>query len=152
VANNASPRLIPTSWAELRALIELPVDQLTFQHRFVRYFFVGGTCAVFDYAVFSALFFSGLHYLIAGAASFVFAVALNYWLSVRFVFRSGRHTRKREIFLVYLVSGIGIALNLAILALLVETYDIHPLLGKIAGTAAVFLWNFSSRYFWIFPR
>jgi len=142
----------PASWAGLRVLLNTPIDELTFTHKFARYFVVGGTCAVIDYAIFSAMFVLGLHYLLAGTISFLIAVLINYWLSIRFVFRGGRHSRRREIVLVYLVSAVGIAINLGTLTGLVELAQIHPLVAKWGGTAAAFLWNFSSRYLWVFAR
>jgi putative flippase GtrA len=143
---------IPTSWSDVREIMRTPLDELSTVDKFVRYFFVGGLSAVVDYAIFGALFHFGLHYLVAAAISFVVAVAFNYVLSVRFVFQTGRHPKHREIVLIYLVSAVGIAINLAILAGSVEWAGLHPLIGKLAGTAAVFGWNFTARHLWIFAR
>jgi putative flippase GtrA len=146
------PPIVPTSIAELRALLARPLSELTGLQRFVRYFVVGGVATVVDYGLFASLFYLGIHYIVAATISFVFAVAVNYVLSIRFVFESDGTARHREIVLIYLVSGIGIAINLAILAVLVEWAQFHPLIGKLVGTALVLGWNFSARHFWIFAR
>lgn len=143
---------IPLSRAELREAVQTPLADLSPMGKFLRYFMVGGVSAAIDFTIYAGLLVVGLHYLVAGALSFVLAVAFNYAASIRFVFRSGYHPKHREIVLIYLVSGVGIVINLAILAASVEWLGLHPLIGKIVGTAAVFGWNFSARYFWIFAR
>ena len=150
--DNAPRAAIPTSWSDLRAIARTPVEELSVAQKFARYVVVGGASTVVDYAIFAALFYLGLHYLMAAAISFVFAVAFNYYWSIRFVFQTGRHAKHREVLLIYVVSGVGIALNLAILAGLVEWAGLHPLIGKMIGTVIVLAWNFSSRHLWIFTR
>lgn len=121
-----------------------------FGAKFAAYFVVGGITAVVEIGTFSLfLYGAGLHYLIAGAISFVLATAFNYWMSLQYVFRSSR-PRHHELMLVYFVSGVGIVVNLSVLALAIELAHLHPLIGKVAGTASAFGWNFGSRYFWVF--
>lgn len=119
--------------------------------KFAGYFLVGGVSAIADFALFSLFLYGAqMHYLAAGTLSFILATALNYVLSVRYVFQSGGRPRHQEVLLVYLVSAVGIAINLGVLALAIEVMELHPLIGKVAGTGSAFGWNFSSRYFWIF--
>jgi putative flippase GtrA len=121
--------------------------------KFQRYFLVGGASALVDWLFFSVfLYLAGFHYLLAGTGSFVFATAMNYVLSVRYVFDNGRYSRRKEVALVYLVSGISILINLGVLSGLIEFMAMHPLLAKVFGTASAFGWNFGARYFWIFKR
>ena len=118
-----------------------------------RYFVVGGVSALIDWLIFSAfLYWADVHYLAAAAASFVCATSLNYLLSIKYVFNSGRHSRHAEITLVFLVSGVGVLVHLSIIALSVEFAGLHPLIGKVIATAAVFGWNFAARHLWIFER
>lgn len=117
-----------------------------------RYFLVGGAAACVDIGLF--LLFAkgfGLPYLRVAAASFVIATLVNYLLSVRFVFRSGqRFGRRWEIAMVYLVSGVGLALNQLILFVCVEMVQLGLLLSKLTATGAVFFWNYFARRFLIF--
>jgi putative flippase GtrA len=132
----------------LRSLIQSDLGQ-----KFWRYFLVGGASALVDWSFFTAfLYLAGFHYLLAGIGSFIFATALNYFLSVRYVFAGGRYSRRAEISLVYFVSGISILINLGVLGGMVELLDAHPLVAKIFGTGAAFGWNFGARYFWVFRR
>jgi len=58
--------------------------------RLVRYFGVGATAAAVDISLFTYFAgYLGYNYLIVGTITFVLATAVNYVLSVRFVFESG---------------------------------------------------------------
>ena len=121
--------------------------------KFTGYFVVGGIATIADFGLFS-LFYYGfgdeLHYLVAATISFVLATGLNYVLSILFVFESGGRPRHHEVMMVYIASAVGIVINLCVIALAVEVFGLHPLIGKVAGTGTAFGWNFGSRYFWIF--
>ncbi|CAN0474265.1 unnamed protein product, partial [Laminaria digitata] len=78
-----------------------------------RYLVVGGLSALADWTVFATLLYGlDLHYIAAGTISFILATGLNYYLSVRFVFRAGSRCPRRAMMLVYLVSTVGIVINL----------------------------------------
>jgi putative flippase GtrA len=119
---------------------------------FARYFVVGGICACVDIGLFM-LFAQGLGlpYLRVAACTFIIATLLNYVLSVRFVFVSGkRFTRRWEVALVFLVSGMGLAVNAAVLLFGVEMAHVGLLFSKLAATGVVFFWNYFSRRVLIF--
>ena len=118
----------------------------------VRYFVVGGVCALVDLGIFM-LFAQGLGYpyLRVSAGSFVIATLLNYFLSVRFVFVSGLRFRRRwEIALVFAVSAVGLGVNQAILWACVELGGFALLSAKLAATATVFCWNYLGRRHLVF--
>lgn len=152
-AASPSPSLLPeasTGW-ELAKLFESPMRIGDLRNKFAGYFVVGGASALADFALFSLfLLGGGIHYLTAATLSFILATGLNYTLSVRYVFRDGKRPRHHEILMVYFASAVGILVNLGVLAMAVEIAGLHPLIGKIAGTASAFGWNFGTRYFWIF--
>ena len=118
----------------------------------VRYFFVGGTAALVDWAVFYLLAQRlGLPWFPIALFSFVCATAVNYVLSIRHVFRSGtRFTPRREVFLVFAVSAAGLVLNQLILWLLIERLLWYLMPAKILATGVVFIWNYTVRRFFIF--
>ena len=123
--------------------------------RAARYFVVGGLSACFDigfFFIFAKLL--GYYYIAVAIVGFFFAVLLNYFLSVRFVFTSGvRFGRAQELALVYLVSGIGLALHLLILYTAVDVLGIELMLSKLTATGTVFIWNFLARNYFVFrPR
>jgi putative flippase GtrA len=119
----------------------------------VRYFLVGGAAALIDLAVFSLLV-KGLHqpWFEAALVSFCFSTTANYLLSIRFVFRSGtRFTRRRHEFGgVVLVSLAGLSINQAVLWLLIERFQLDPLVAKVVGIGIVFFWNYGIRKHFLF--
>ena len=100
--------------------------------KIVRYFFVGGAAATVDIGLFF-LFAKllGYNYLVVACVGFTLATAVNYYLSIRFVFRSGaRFTRRTELAFIYIVSLLGLALNQAILFALVDSAGVELMLSK----------------------
>lgn len=118
-----------------------------------KYFVAGGLCTIVDWGVFAALLYElHIHYLICGTISFLLATALNYFLSVRYVFGTARHSASRTVALIYIASAVGLAFNLGILSICIATFGLNAMLAKIIATGIVFAWNFSARYFYVFDR
>jgi putative flippase GtrA len=118
----------------------------------VRYFFVGGAAALVDWSLFYIFAqLLGLSWFAVALASFTAATLVNYVLSVRHVFRSGtRFSAKHELTMVFAVSAAGLAINQAILGLLIERAHWYMMLAKITATGIVFIWNYAFRRFYIF--
>ena len=113
---------------------------------------MGGAAACVDIGLFMLLAQGfGLPYLRVAAGSFVAATLVNYFLSVRFVFVSGaRFARRWEVVLVFLVSGVGLAINQMILAACVELGGFGLLFAKLTATGVVFFWNYLARRLFVF--
>jgi putative flippase GtrA len=120
--------------------------------KIIKYFFVGGTAALFDISLFSLFtIYLGYPWVPVSIATFIIATLINYYLSINFVFISGdKFPIKQEILLVFLVSAIGIVINVMILWILIETFEFHLFLAKVISTGCVFLWNYLLRYKYIF--
>lgn len=74
---------------------------------------------------------------------------VNYLLSHHWIFRSERkHSETLSKFVA--VGGLGLALNAAIMYLLVTIADMHYLLAQVAATGIVLFWNFLGNRFWTF--
>ncbi len=119
----------------------------------VKYVGVGGSAALVEWSSFALLIGAAhLHYLAAVTVSFLAATAANYALCTRFVFVRGRHPAHKELFLLYLVSAIGLVLNLILMSFFVGYLSVHAMQAKIASTGIVFFWNFGSRKLWVFEK
>ena len=118
----------------------------------IKYFFVGGTAAIFDISLFSLFtIYLGYPWVPVSIATFIIATLINYYLSINFVFISGeKFPIKQEILLVFLVSTVGIVINIMILWIFIEVFDFHLLLSKIISSGSVFAWNYLLRYKYIF--
>ena len=120
--------------------------------KIIRYFFVGGTAATVDLLLFGLLtLVFGVHWFYAAAISYVPATAVNYLLSIRFVFGSQvRFARQSEVTLVFAVSAVGLALNELLLWIAIDGLGIPLLVSKVLASGGVFLWNYGLRAYYIF--
>ncbi|MEO8113661.1 MAG: GtrA family protein [Phenylobacterium sp.] len=118
------------------------------------YIIVGGGAALVEWIVFYlTLRLAHINYVFSAIAGFAVATYVNYLLSVRFNFVSRENrSSTSELVLVYLVSGVGLAINLAVMAIAVEWLHAWIMVGKIAGTGVAFIWNFLARQFFVFAR
>lgn len=114
--------------------------------QFFRYIFVGGFAFLAD-AVTLWVFELFTHYMIAAAAAFLLGLAVNYALSVLFVFSEAERVKNRAAeFAAYAVIGvIGLALTEAIMYVLTDLCGLYFMLSKVIAAAVVLLWNFIAR-------
>lgn len=116
-----------------------------------RYLVVGGVSALADWTIFATMLYGlELHYIPAGTISFILATGLNYYLSVRFVFGAGSRGPRQAMALVYVVSTVGIVINLGVLTIGIDVLELHPLVSKLFATGVAVFWNFLARYYYIF--
>src|SRR5262245_27173068 len=109
--------------------------------QFLAYLFVGGAAAVVNLCSFLLLHSFGVVVEIAAPIAVVLAAAVNYLLSVIFVFRhKSRWGSSLEIFIYCLVVLAGAAIDLFITKLLL-TAGSPPALAKIIATALVLMFN-----------
>lgn len=122
--------------------------------KLVRYFFVGGSSAIVDFSIFFlAVKGFGFPWFPVALFSFVVATATNYFLSIRFVFKSRvRFRRREEIALVFLVSALAMAVNQSLLWVAIDVLVLNLLASKVIATGAVFLFNFGCRHYFIFRQ
>lgn len=108
---------------------------------------VGFLCFGIDYGIMAFLTeVFHLHYLVSCSISFTASVAVNYLLSMKFVFRSGGRTDKKKEFLAFIIlSTVGLGINQLVMVVMVEAADIYYMISKIAATAIVMVYNFISR-------
>ena len=120
--------------------------------KIVRYLFVGGISAVIDISLFAI--FAGYFkfpWAIVSVISFIIATLVNYFLSIRFVFKSGsRYKKHQEILGVFVVSSLALLLNQMFLYLFIEKMNIHLIISKCITTSMLFLWNYYGRKRFIF--
>ncbi len=116
----------------------------------IAYLFVGGCAAIVEWITFwltDILF----HFLVSTTLSFASATYFNYILGKKIAFKNYKK-RANDIIMVYIVSGIGLLLNLALMYIFVNKINMTPILGKIISTGIVFFWNYSSRRIFIYKN
>jgi len=113
----------------------------------VRYAFVGGVAFIVDFSLlFFLTEFFGVYYLISAAIAFLLGLAINYILSIVWVF-SKRTFRNKwfELGIFTLIGTVGLGFNELFIWFFTEHIHFHYLLSKIVSTVFVYLWNFFAR-------
>lgn len=116
-----------------------------------RYAVVGAGNTLLSWCAFALLVAAGLHYLLASTLAFVLGAVNSYVLNRRWTFASdGRRVPEALRFAV--VQGVGLAINLCLLFLLVHEVGVLHLVAQVlvfpVASAATFL---LSRH-WAFAR
>lgn len=83
--------------------------------RFVPYFFYQETN------------FNGIQYPISNTLSTSFAILLNYWLSIKFVFKRGRHNKRREFLYFVMISSLVTFLSLGVFQIFINFIFINSI-------------------------
>ena len=113
----------------------------------LRYGFVGGAAFLVDFGALWALTaLAGLHYLASAALAFCAGLAVNYLLSVRWVFARRRLRNRAHELAVFAAVGVaGVGINELVMWLLTGVLGVHYLGSKMAAAVVVFVWNFAAR-------
>lgn len=122
--------------------------------KIIKYFFVGGAAALVDVSLFFVFVkILNLNYLMVGFITFILATFINYYLSIKFVFISGKKFKKlQEIILIYFVSSISLLLNLCLLFIFHEFFLVEVFFSKLIVTLLLFLFNYAMRKYIIFAK
>jgi putative flippase GtrA len=120
--------------------------------QFFRSALVGGVAAAVDFAaIYTLTTILGVHYLVSAVLAFLLGVATNYVLSVLWVFDVRTVKSPLAEFLAFSVLAIGgLGINLLILYGLTGLAGLHYIASKVIATGVGFLWNFSSRKYFLF--
>ena len=116
----------------------------------ISYIFVGGVSSLFDIGVTYGLNYSGIYYVYASTAGFLFATIINYFLSYLVSFQRGKYNRVEEILRLFLVSLVALFLNTLIVYLTVEFFNFSLIIAKAIAIVLVLIWNFLARKFLVF--
>lgn len=118
--------------------------------QFLRYFFVGASSAVVDLIVFTALVkYADMHYFTAAFIGYMLGLTWNHILCVYWVFES-RHSRSKELMMVFLIALGGLFWTEVILYGLIEWTGLDAVLSKMISQIVVLFWNFGMRKFYVF--
>lgn len=123
--------------------------------QFVAYFLVGGGATIVEWSCFWIFSnFIGIQYLIATALAFIVSTFANWLLGRLFAFKDEAKNTNiiKEILSIYLVSVIGLGLNLVIMYVMVDCFTINAMISKIVATGLVFFYNYFVRKFLIYRK
>lgn len=113
---------------------------LELMRKFLTYGLTGGSAAIVDLGGFAALESAGLKVAYAATISFAVATLFNYVLTSHYVFRTKPTPRRYIRFLGAALLGAGV--NIGVTVLIANLFGLQPVLGKMAGIAVAFVFNF----------
>lgn len=113
-----------------------------------RFIIVGGLSTAIDFIVLYVLHYQFyMNYLLATGVAFAVATVFNYWASMAFIFESKFTVdqKKQEFSLFLILSLSGLALTEGLMFVSVDLFGSPVMLGKLAVTAIVMVFNFITR-------
>jgi putative flippase GtrA len=117
--------------------------------QWLRFVAVGVSNTLLSTAVFAALFHLGFPYLLGSALAFALGALNSYTLNRRWTFRS-RERRAPELARFVCVQAVGLGVNLALLAGLVELVGIRHVFAQLLAFPAASLITFALSRQWAF--
>jgi len=129
------------------------IDKINkYKKQFIIYFFVGGFCAVINWVAFYLMItYAHISYIPAGVLAFILSCYINFLLC-RKVFKPSERKKTTEFFLIILVSSIAAGIDIAAMTFFIEVVKLPIMLSKILGTGVAFIFNYTSRQFYIYKE
>lgn len=91
-----------------------------------------------------------INFCLANVIAFLVSNLTAYILNVLFVFEAGRHSRRKEVGLFYLVSAVSVGIGVGIGAVLIRGFGLSTTFSYVAKAVSTTLINFAARKFIIF--
>ncbi len=119
----------------------------------VSYLFVGGAATAVEWGLVWLLndIFS-VHHLLATAVAIIISTFANWLFGRLLTFKNVEGSLLKEILMIYLASGVGLLMNLAIMWLLVDNAGLPVMLSKVIATCVVFSYNYLIRRLVIYRK
>lgn len=117
----------------------------------ILYLIVGGIATLVEWLFFWIFNYKiGVQYLLATVFAYIISTFSN-WLAGRIIlFKESNQSFFGEIIKIYLVSIIGLILNLIIMWIAVSVFNVYEMIAKGIATVIVFAWNYLIRKFFIY--
>ena len=126
---------------KLQPLIEKIKHYVRDNRQPIAYVIAGGYNTLFGFLAFAGLYLlleHQLHYLIIASLSWILAVTNSFLVYRYWVFQSSGNLLL-EYLKVYVVYGLSFFMGLALLFLLVEQFDLHPIAAQVIVIAITFV-------------
>ncbi len=139
-------------WRALYCILKYNLHRAPVPIQFVFYTFIGGMAALVNLLLFAALLAAGLGVSISALTAFFLAAFVNYWLSIKLLFRQRVRWKLGAELAVFL----GVVLAVALVDLFITRFAIdtglRPLAAKAVASVFGLALNFAGRRFLVFPE
>jgi putative flippase GtrA len=123
-------------------------------NQFIRFALVGSSGVLVNLGVYSgSIYLLQVHYLLAATFSFLVAMSSNFFLNLRWTFKTHGNGIKAigDQYLRYaLVTLVSYGINMAVLWILVDLHHWHKILAQLAAIGVTTLSNFMGSKLWAF--
>ncbi len=117
----------------------------------VKFVIAGATGAIIELVMFYVMInFMNIHYLVANLASITTAITINYIISQKWVFETGRYSQKTEFAAFLAVSAGVVALNQGLVWLFVDFAGMGDMVSKATAIIIVAFVNFVGKKYLVF--
>jgi glycosyltransferase involved in cell wall biosynthesis len=140
-------------WRALYCILKYNLPKVPIAIQFLFYTFIGGLSAIVNLLLFLALITGGAGVTVAAPLAFVVAAFVNYYLSIKLLFRHRARWNTAGELVVFLgVVGVVAVIDLFCTRFFLEQVGTTPALAKILSTAIGLALNFTGRKYLVFPE
>jgi dolichol-phosphate mannosyltransferase len=138
-------------WRALYCIMKYNLPHVPIAIQFVFYTFIGGVSALVNLALFLGMINAGIALAPAALSAFFVAAFVNYWLSIKLIFRhQARWKTTTELVVFLVVIGVIAVIDMAMTRSFVAM-GMAPWVAKTVSTAIGLVLNFTGRRFIVFP-
>jgi putative flippase GtrA len=119
--------------------------------KFIKFSTIGFITTISSYLLFFILFeIVHINYLVASITSYILGIVISYFGNKYWTFRIIKSVWHLEFIKYTVLNIIGLLINTLIMLLLVENFDLNPLIAQIYAMSVVLFYNFFGSKFWVF--
>lgn len=119
--------------------------------KFFKFSIVGFINTAASYLVFYILLEIGhVPYLLSSILAYLVSIFISYIGNKYWTFKTSGTALHEEFIKFFVLNIIGLAINTAIMAYLVEIFHLHPLIAQILAMSVVIFYNFFGSKYWVF--
>lgn len=122
--------------------------------QFFRYFFVMAAAFGTDFTIlFTLTHYINLHYMISTVIGYFLGMWINYFLSVKWVFKYRVHNSKTLEFSIFIGVGLlGMAINQGLMWVFTDILAIYFMLSRFISAVIGYFWKFFARKYLLFRK
>jgi putative flippase GtrA len=118
--------------------------------QFIKFGIVGASNTLISLAIYYALYYLGVNYIIANTIAFFISVLNAYFWNNKYVFRSNKTNHFKAILKVYVSYGITFLLGTFLLYIMVQYFGVSKVIAPIFILFVTIPINFLLNKFWAF--
>lgn len=140
------------AWRALYCILKYNLHRVPIAIQFFFYTLIGGFSAVVNFLLFLAFYHSGQGVEVSALAAFFIAAFVNYYLSIKLLFRHRARWKTLTEIAVFLAVVTVVGLIDMFCTRFLIAFGMAPSISKLLSTAVGLVLNFAGRRFFVFPE